>query len=294
MTTTIRPATEADLSAVSDIYYRSEVEGHPNPPAPHPFSGLDHVLATGQMYVAESDGAVIGYASRIVRGRVAFLTDLFVTAERQSSHAGRALLQATMPAGENLVHCTLSSTDPRAQSLYIRAGMRPQWPNFVLRASAATLGPLPDSGVRLSEAAPDDPALVEWDATIAGRRRPEDFLFWLGPARAVPFWIERGGDRVGYVFVQRRAGSSVWYPDAFTVGPIGALTAEDAAAGVFAATAWAGSRAEVIRASIPGPHPALAPLLDAGFKIVYVDTFCAGGEEPIFDARQYASSGDLL
>lgn len=294
MSTIIRPATIADLAAVSDIYYRSEVEGHLDPPAPHPFAGLDHVLATGQMYVAEADGALIGYASRIVRGQVAYLTDLFVVAERQSHHAGTALLRATMPPSDDLIHCTLSSTDARAQSLYIRAGMRPQWPNYWLRAHAAAIAPLPDLGVRLTEAAPDDHALLEWDTTIGGRPRPEDFAFWLGAARAVPFWIERRRDRVGYAFIQRRADSSLWYPDAYTIGPVGGLTTDDALAGVLAAVTWARQRAEVIRVSIPGPHPALAPLLAAGFEIVYVETYCASGEEPIFDPSHFVSSGDLL
>ena len=70
-------------------------------------------------------GAVIGYAGSIVRGQVAFLTDLFVRAAHQSNAIGQALLAAVMPQ-DGRMHCTTASTDPRAQALYARAGMAPR------------------------------------------------------------------------------------------------------------------------------------------------------------------------
>jgi hypothetical protein len=291
---TIRPATAADLPQVGDIYYRSEVRDDPNPPPSHPFGWLDHALATGQMYVAEADGMILGYAARVVRAHIAYLTDLFVRAERQSGQIGRALLTAAMPPGEAPTHCTFSSTDPRAQSLYIRSGMRPLWPNFWLRGMSAEVGALPTSDLHAVEAAPDDPELVAWDAQIGGRRRPEDFAYWLAVSRAVPLWLERNGTRVGYAVVQRRSDASIWYPDGYTVGPVGALAEEDAAAGVLAAVAWACASAAVVRVPVPGPHPGIKLLLDARFQIVYVETFCSAAAEPFFDPRCYVSSGDLL
>ena len=294
MSMAIRPATTADLPQVSDIYYRSEVRDDPNPPPPHPFGWLDHTLATGQMYIADADGAIRGYAARIVRAHIAYLTDLFVRAEQQSGQIGKALLAAAMPPGEALTHCTFSSTDPRAQSLYIRSGMRPLWPNFWLRGMSAEVGALPTPDLRAVEAAPDDPALVAWDARIGGRRRPEDFAYWLAVSHAVPLWLERNGARIGYAVVQRRSDASIRYPDGFTVGPVGALMEEDAANCVLAAVTWACARAAVVRLPVPGPHPALKPLLDAHFQIVYVETFCSAAAEPFFDPRRYISSGDLL
>jgi hypothetical protein len=294
MPVTIRPATAADLPQAGVIYYRAEVRDDPNPPPPHPLGWLAHALATGQMYVADADGVLLGYAARIVRASVAYLTDLFVRAERQSDHIGTALLEITMPPGEQFVQCTMSSTDPRAQSLYIRSGMRPRWPNFWLRGMSATLGALPTSDIRVVEAARDDPEFVVCDTRISGRRRPEDFAYWLTETRAVPLWLERDGAQVGYAVVQRRSDASIWYPDGFTVGPVGAQSEEDAAECVLAAVAWACARASVVRVAVPGPHRALKPLLDARFRINYVETFCSAAADTFFDPCRYVSSGDLL
>jgi hypothetical protein len=50
-----------------------------------------------------------------------------------------------------------------------------------------------------------------------------------------------------------------------------------------------------VRIDVPGPHPALAPLLERGFQIVYVETFQSSAAAPFFDARCYIPSGsDLL
>ena len=41
------------------------------------------------------------------------------------------LRRRVLPQDER-IYCTFSSTDPRALALYIRMGMRPQWPHFNL------------------------------------------------------------------------------------------------------------------------------------------------------------------
>jgi hypothetical protein len=51
----------------------------------------------------------------------------------------------------------------------------------------------------------------------------------------------------------------------------------------------------MIHIDVPGPHPCLAPLLERGFRIVYVETFVSQAASPFFDARRYIASGsDLL
>jgi hypothetical protein len=57
---------------------------------------------------------------------------------------------------------------------------------------------------------------------------------------------------------------------------------------------WARERAEVLRISVTGPHPALAPLLTAGFKIVEVETFCSNGSAAFLDIERYIPSGGDL
>src|SRR5260370_14981682 len=128
-----RPAREADLRPMYDVWYQTEVLDSPHPPPAGDIpSYLRHVLETGTMYVAEQDGEMLAFAGAITRGSIAFLTDLFVRPAQQSARLGKTLLHAVFPQ-DDLTHCTMSSSDPRALALYIRAGMRPQWPHFALQ-----------------------------------------------------------------------------------------------------------------------------------------------------------------
>ncbi len=292
----VRPATAAEVPLAGEIYYRNEIEGDPTPPpAPdHPLAWLAHVLATGRLLVAEdASGAIIAYAGSIVRGPVAFLTDLFVRPARQSGAIGQALLAAAMPVDGRL-HCTTASTDPRAQALYTRAGMMPRRPHYWLRVWPEAVRRIPATGLTLDETPLDDPALLAWDARISGRERPQDFAWWRDGTGGAALWCRRGGERVGYAVAQRHTDASIYHPEMWTIGPVGAASEADAAACALAACAWAvASGAPLLRMSVPGPHPALAPLLEAGARINYVETYCASRDD-LFDPRRYISSGDML
>jgi GNAT superfamily N-acetyltransferase len=289
----VRRATEADLPESYDVYYENEVAGDPNPPPRGEVSScLRHVFATGELYVAERGGRIVGFAALITRGPIAYLTDLFVRRAEQSGGIGSALLRRILPA-DGRIRCTMSSRDPRALALYVRAGLRPQWPNFWLRASADRPGALPRGGVDVVEAGAGDAELVGWDAAASGRHRPAEHQYWRGEG-AIPLWFERGGARVGYGYVQTRSPGALWSPDAITVGPIGALTPADARECVCAAIEFARARAEVVRLAVPGPHPSLAALLDAGFQIRYVETFVSTAATPFVDPERYVGSGDFF
>ena len=114
--------------------------------------------------------------------------------------------------------------------------------------------------------------------------------FWAREQRAVPLWFRRQGTVVGYGYVRLGAGT-IYSPQACTLGPIGARTPDDAGACVLAAVAWARPRATVLLIDVPGPHPGLAALLDARFRITYVETFMAVAHTPFLDPRCYVASG---
>jgi GNAT superfamily N-acetyltransferase len=292
---TIRQASAADLGELHAIWYATEVDGELDPP-PLPadvLPGLPHVLATGDLLLAERDGRVLGFAGLITRGGVAFLTDLFVRPEVQSEGVGRALLERILPRDGRIL-ATAASTDPRAPALYIRAGMRPQWPIFWLLGASARLKPLPTQGITVIEADPGDPALVAWDSALSGRPRAEDLTCLVKGFDATALWFEREGRRIGYGYVQRRSPESLWNQEAYTPGPIGAYTPEDAAASAQAAVEWARPRAETLRLAVPGPHPALPTLLAAGLRIAEIETFLCSGETPFTDGRRYLPSGGTL
>ncbi|MBA2682666.1 MAG: GNAT family N-acetyltransferase [Ktedonobacteraceae bacterium] len=154
-----RPAREADLESAYDVFYQNEIRGEENPPtveAVPPY--LPHVLRSGKLLVAEQDGKILGYAGAITRDRITYLTDLFVRPDVQSGQIGQRLLELATPQDDGLIHCTASSTDMRALSLYVRAGMQPQWPFFTLRLEKPPRGSLDvNAEIEVSEADPADP-----------------------------------------------------------------------------------------------------------------------------------------
>jgi GNAT superfamily N-acetyltransferase len=289
-----RPANEAELGSVYEVFYQNELLDNPHLPLPGnipPY--LRHVLQTGTLYVAENDGKILAFAGAITRGNISFLTDLFVLPSHQSGQLGKTLLRSVLPQ-DDLIHCTMSSSDPRALALYIRAGMHPQWPHFALRLEKPTQAWPLAADMEIIEANPADPALVSWDAQISGRLRPVDHQFWVHEERAVPLWFRRQGQTVGYGYVRLGAGTLL-DPQACTLGPIGVSIPEDATACVLAAVNWALQQVEVLYIEVPGPHPCLETLLERGFRISYFDTFVSTAVTPFFDARCYiASGGDLL
>lgn len=290
-----RPARQTDLASAYDVFYQNEVRDTPTPPPAGEIpSDMYHILETGSIYVAEQDSTIIAFAASITRGSVTFLTDLFVLPEQQSSGLGQTLLAHVMPEN-NTVRCTFSSNDPRALALYIRSGMQPQWPHFCLRLT----GPLREysfnSDIEVHEGQVDDPVFIEWDALISGRSRPADHSHWLHRQRTVPLWFTRQGNKIGYAYIRLGEGT-LWYPEACTMGPIGVQSVQDAAACTLSAVNWARTHAGagVLLINIPGSHPALAPLLNLGFHITYVETFLSTAPTPFFDAQRYIASGSNL
>lgn len=292
--TIFRPAFETDLRAVYEVFYQTEILDNPHPPEPGDIpSYLRHVLQTGTIYVAEQDGSVLAFAGAITRGNIAFLTDLFVLPERQSGQLGKTLLRSVLPQ-DDLIHCTVSSSDPRALALYIRAGMRPQWPYFVLQLERPPRAMPLTSDVEIIEAELDDPELVRWDAQIGGRRRPAEHSYWVRAQRASPFWFRRHQQTIGYGYIRLGAGT-LWHPHISALGPIGVSAPEDATACTLTLVKRALEQTNELRIEVPGPHPCLPVLLELGFHIVYVDTFVSTTATPFFDVRCYVpSGGDLL
>jgi ribosomal protein S18 acetylase RimI-like enzyme len=296
----IRPAVPADLGQVHDIWYRAEVEEFPGAP---PLGDLPaifrHELDTGEMFVAEASGRVLGYTALIRRGAVAYLAELYVRTEAQSAGIGQALLARVLrdPAGSNgfshRIVCTLSSDDHRALALYARAGLIPRWPHFLLYGTPSR--ELPPVNLKVVPAAPGDPELLRFDGQVSGRPRPEDHTYWLEHAAATPFWFIREGEAIGYGYVQARNHEvALWYPEALYLGPIGARSAAEALDCTLAAVAWAARQAPALVVPVPGAHPCLSPLLAAGFRISYVETFVASTSDVPFDPACYLPSSSTL
>ena len=289
----IRQATADDVPRLWEIRAATEALDPTNPPpAGAPPLTLSHVVRTATMLLAERAGQVVGFGGRADRSGVAFLTDLFVDPAVQSSTVGKTLLRALFEgAGDQ--RFTLASTDPRAVALYTRAGMSPRWPNFDLVADADRLR-LPNvRGITLTPADPLHPAFLDWDQEVGKRRRPQDFAFFRDEQDASFFWVDAATGPIGYAAVRHESGpGSPGSP--LEIGPVGGRTAAAARAGTLAAVAWAQARAPRLKITVPGPHPALRPLLEAGFHIDYIGTFCASPTVRLNPARYIASGEDLF
>lgn len=298
----VRPAIEAELPRVNAIWFQNETAGEEATAPPEtPLASLVYLHELGALRVAAGEsGDITGFGAALTwrgsGGSLTYLSDLFVAPGGQSHGVGQALLESILEGdGARVV---LASKDPRATALYIRWGMRPRWPHYWVAADmrdiSSTLSRLPGAELCVEPTSLDDEELIDWDTTCFGYERPGD-LRWLVDRRdAQPFWLTRGGRRAGYAFIQRRCDESIERPDAWTIGPVGARTPEDAAACVGAVTRAAAERAPSLRLALPGPHPALPFLIAAGFRIVYTEVFLASEGARTFDPALYVSSGVFL
>ena len=289
-----RPAREHDLPEIYYIFYLNETAFAPKhrPPVGEIAADFWHIYRTGTMYVAEEDQRVQAFAASTTRSGKTFLSHLYVHPDHQSAHLGKQLLPFVLPV--NNERFTVSSTDMRALSLYIRLGMQPQWPNYLMGAPGPLAASSLQTEIECEEGRADDPQFVEWDSIASGRRRPEEIAYWTSEQQAIPLWFRRKGKMVGYGYVSLNT-SSFWASNVCTIGPIGVKQAEDAAACVMAALSWAAQhKVRMYRIDVPGPHPALAPLLNAGFHLFYTETFASSAHPPFFDPRGYIPSGSNL
>lgn len=113
------------------------------------------------------------------------------------------------------------------------------------------------------------------------------------PQQAIPLWFKRAGKVVGYGYVRPGAHTSS-HPTACSLGPIGASTPADATGCVLAAVDQACQLASTLHIEVPGPHPCLLPLLEAGFQIEYTDTYMTSAQVAFFDPTRYVASGSDL
>lgn len=118
----LRPATEADLAAIVAVQIASRASAA-MPPGIHPehevVAWLTAKLATDDVWVAESDGAVVGYA-RITPG---WLDDLYVVPERAGQGVGSALLDVVKAQQPDGFCLWVFEMNTPARGFYVQHGM---------------------------------------------------------------------------------------------------------------------------------------------------------------------------
>lgn len=222
MPLTYRTGTEADSRAVFDIFLESMLDlGRRT--GSMPITGgddprvipqlwetrkplFDHLARhADQFWVAERQGRPVGYARSIVRAGLRQLTEYFVLPEEQSAGAGRELIGRAFTAESRRRRAVVASTDLRAQSRYLKAGLFPHFPIFYFSRPAQNephAGDLSFEAVNLSRVVLE--SLAGIDRTVLDLRRDEDHE-WLLANRA-GYLYRRGGRVVGYGYLGPSAG----------------------------------------------------------------------------------------
>jgi hypothetical protein len=277
----IRTATTGDIAEIRSILAE---HGNDEPYTTVDIVGpyLGHLITTGRALVVDEGDRVVAFGATVDTGRGRHLTDLFVRIERLGQGIGRPLLDGLF--GSDMPRTTFASGDPRAMPLYIRAGMAPLWTSLYLAGEAAVLPDL-DRGLTSGDADPSTLTGLERDWN--GRERSTEHAFWASQAEADPFVILDGDDVVagGYGRARQRGPERaldrlVVRPDREPVGPIVAALRRVARGGRVAAC-------------VPGPNPAVRPLIEAGFRLEDRDTYMASEPDLIDPARLIPNPGLL-
>jgi GNAT superfamily N-acetyltransferase len=278
----VRPAGAEDLPGIRAVLAAHGDDDEPGAPVDVVGPTLAHLLATGRLAVAQEDGRVVGFGAVAETELSTHLCDLFVLPDRLGGGIGRRLLDHLFDRPGP--RTTFASDDPRALPLYVRCGMAAHWPNLYLDGDPARLPPV-DPGITVEPAGPE--RLAELELAWIGMGRPGDHAHWSALPEARPFVVVLDGEPVATVHARRRRrGVGRWIeravvaPSADPVAPLLAAFAHAAGVGP-------------IGGCIPGPNPALRPLLERGFRIVDHDTFLASPDVEL-DATRFMPDPGLL
>ena len=314
---TYRLAREDDLSVMRVIQstalrhlivMREGKDPSAMPITDEPSSEMRHVIRTDPKLacLAIEDGRPIGFSVGFVRRELWFLSDLFVLPEAHGKGVGGELLQRCLAGGLECgarIRSVLSSGDPGAQALYIRAGMVPRFAMFGIEGPARGLGDLPRLRAQVKGTITQASLSKIWirklgdlDEMIWGRRRDGEHHFWLGESGLTCMAIaDASGGLLAYAYYSSAASRAPWDRDPRRIGPVAARSARLQLALLRAiGDSVDGEAAGTVEFRIPGINmTALSALLATGFRIDHVGQFMTSRTFGRFD-RYIPSGGTLL
>jgi len=237
---------------------------------------LGHLLARGDMLVAETDSGVAGFVAVVDVGLMVHVADLFVDPGSHGQGIGGRLLRTAL--GDRWPRTTYSSDDPRAMPLYIKAGMLPRWPSLYLESGSRAI-PGPPSALTVRTVQPDEAAAIE--VSFGGLDRLVDYRHWAAQPGGGSFVLEEDGRPVAVGNCRDRWRKGGRWLDRLIIAP----SATDVVSPVLAALEF-GSRGQPISIALAGPHPAVPVLIEAGFRLYDKDTFMAS-EDGLLDPLRH-------
>jgi GNAT superfamily N-acetyltransferase len=278
--TDIRAANAADVPAIGQVAMATGQDEE--------WSGSDPayvawLLANGRLLVAVRDGALAGFGAtrRIGAGpaAVSMLCDLFVHPDAHGLGIGQAVLAELWR--DEPRRMTFSSLHPHALPLYTRFGVDAWWPLLYLAGPVAALR-APD-GWSVSVSGPAEVAAAELGWT--GVDRAADHRAWAARPHGFLASVLRDGALVA-------AGTAAGDGDEFGIVHLAIApgvtddSARDAVLTLLASLDAPDGRAMVC---LPAPHPAVRPLLGAGWRVRDKDLYMAS-EPDLLDARRAVPS----
>lgn len=275
--TTIRPATPADLGAIiaiaaatgQDEDFENDYPGY-----------IDHLMAAGTLVVAQAGDAVAGFGGTMRLGSgadaVIMLTDLFVDPAAHGRGYGRAIL--TVLWGDEARKMTFASLHASALPLYTSFGVSAWWPLLYLRGESARLAP--PRGWSVTATTPE--LAAELDLAWTGADRIGDYRLWAARPGGAAIIVGHEGRPMA-------AGATGGPRGEFGITHLAlAPSAEgtEAASAVQAAASWPRPPAPAVATGtgtavicLPGPHPAVRPLLAAGWRVTGLDLHMASSPD---------------
>ena len=190
------------------------------------------------------------------------LCDLFVDPRLHGSGCGRAMLAELWPGRGRRM--TFSSLHGHALPLYTSFGLDAWWPLLYLRGRVDAVA-APD-GWQVEPATPAEVAALELAWT--GVDRSDDHLAWSRRPGGAGLLARRRGQ----VMASGTAGGADGEYGATHLALAPSADAADAVLAMLAALRPEDGQAVVC---LPGPHPAVRPLLAAGWRVAEFDLYMA-------------------
>ncbi len=282
----VRAVTEADLEAIAEIAIAT---GQHDEWSAANAAYTRHLMRRGRVVVAELGSKVAGFGAvqRLGTGSdaVTILCDLFVDPMAQGKGCGRAILISLWAGAPRRM--TFSSLHSNAVPLYTSFGLDAWWPLLYLHRQP---GQLPSAtGWAVERTTADDVARLEFGWTGLDRTADHEA------------WTARPG---GAAVIASVRGEAVAVAAVITAGPehgiqhLALSPASDdtaAAAAVVAVLAELGAPDRdahehgAAHVCLPAPHPAVRPLLAAGWRFDEFDLFMAT-EPGLLDPRRAVPS----
>ncbi len=220
------------------------------------------------LWVAEADGQIIGSALSWVCGDLWFLAELFVAPGEQGRGVGNGLLARTLAHAEaaratnkSLITFTFNVV---SQGLYIRHGLLPRLPIYLLSAARDSAPPHLHEGI-LRHAPIENKAshlrtLVQLDVSALGVPREKHHGYLLGDSTMKGVLLHDGDECIGYAYVSATGH----------VGPLAVSNATRMGDAFSTALHLAeASGAPQISAFLPGTNNAIGIALERRMRIAF-------------------------